>query len=159
MQGGAGRCRAVQGGAGRCRAVQGGAGRCRAVQGGAGRCRAVQGSAGRCRAVQGGAGRCRAVQGGAGRCRAVQGVQVRLVVLGGEVGGSSSTEIVVCGLRFETFQEFQKDVRRVWKKRGAFLGLCRGEGFRHVFLDRTPCGADGLVPSVFEVIRDGGRNS
>ena len=54
-----------------------------------------------------------AVQGGARRCRAVWGVQVRLVVLGGEVGGSSSLEIVVCVLRFETFQEFQKDVRRV----------------------------------------------
>ena len=81
-----------------------------------------------------------------------EGDRGRLVVLGAEVRGRWSQETVdfLSSLAWAKVrdlpEEFQKDARRQTVVRA--LGLCRGEGFR-------PCGADGLIPSVHEVISDG----
>ena len=91
-----------------------------------------------------------------------EGGRARLVVLGAEVGGRWSQETVdfLSSLAWAKVrdlpEELQKDARRAWFRRWwVLLGCAAAKGFAMSLLDLTPCGADGLLPSVHEVIRDG----
>ena len=91
-----------------------------------------------------------------------EGGRARLVVLGAEVGGRWSKETVtflssVAWAKVRDLpEELQKHARRGWLRRwSVLLGCAAAKTFAMSLLDLTPCGADGLIPSVHEVIRDG----
>ena len=91
-----------------------------------------------------------------------EGSRARLVVLGAEVGGRWSQETVdflsslAWGKVRDLPEELQKDARRAWFRRWSMLlGCAAAKAFAMSLLDLSPCGADGLIPSVHEVIRDG----
>ena len=90
-----------------------------------------------------------------------EGGRARLVVLGAEVGGRWSQETVdlssLAWAKVRDFpEELQKDARRAWFRRWCVLSGCAAaKAFATSLLDLSPCGADGLIPSVHEVIRDG----